>query len=122
MKSEIYHYLSVIEPYFSLIKQGIKTIELRLNDEKRQSMNIGDFIVIERNDKNSNLNNCENEKISAKIIELIKADNFFELRKIIDIKEAGFENTENLIQILNSFYSQKRQKKHGVLGIRIRLI
>lgn len=32
---------------FLLVKQGSKTIEIRLNDEKRQQLKVGDTIVFE---------------------------------------------------------------------------
>jgi ASC-1-like (ASCH) protein len=37
------------EPYFTQIKKGIKKVELRLNDEKRSKIKVGDIIIF--NDK-----------------------------------------------------------------------
>ena len=38
------HNMSVKEKYYNLLKSGKKTIELRLFDEKRQKIKIGDII------------------------------------------------------------------------------
>lgn len=39
------HQMKLVDAPFELIRSGQKTIELRLNDEKRQIIKIGDFIV-----------------------------------------------------------------------------
>ena len=42
------HTLNLQEKYFELIKNNIKTLEGRLNDEKRQAFNVGDKILFKR--------------------------------------------------------------------------
>ena len=39
------HTLNLDEKYYNYILHGTKRIELRLNDEKRKLMNIGDTLV-----------------------------------------------------------------------------
>ena len=41
------HEMHLDKVYFNMIKDGIKHIEYRLNDEKRRKINIGDVIVFE---------------------------------------------------------------------------
>lgn len=48
------HYMKLRENPFIAMKTGYKTIELRLNDEKRQTLNIGDSIVFQSIDSPSN--------------------------------------------------------------------
>ena len=40
------HIMKLKRTPFDKIRNGSKTIELRLNDEKRQKVNIGDFIEL----------------------------------------------------------------------------
>lgn len=61
---------------FNLIKNGTKTVELRLNDEKRKLLNIGDKIEF------TNITN--GEKLSVDIISLHKYPSFEELYKHFD--------------------------------------
>jgi len=39
------HYMKLQPKPFAKIKEGTKTLELRLNDEKRQSITVGDTII-----------------------------------------------------------------------------
>ena len=52
------------------IKNGIKTIELRLYDEKRRKLNIGDIILFE--------NRKDNEQIKCRVVKLHLFKNFKE--------------------------------------------
>lgn len=38
------HYMKLKDKPFEAIRQGIKTIELRLYDEKRQALAVGDMV------------------------------------------------------------------------------
>lgn len=71
------------EPYNS-IKNGTKTVELRLYDEKRRQLQVGDEIEF--------TNITTNEKQSVDIINLYKYNNFKELythfNKIEELKIA----------------------------------
>lgn len=53
---------------FKSIKEGTKTIELRLNDEKRSLLKVGDEIEFTNRDTN--------EKLSVDIINLYKYPSF----------------------------------------------
>ena len=68
---------------FELIKNGSKTIELRLYDEKRQMINVGDTITFE--------NRSDGDKIKVKVIALHKYPNFEELYKHFDKVSMGYK-------------------------------
>ncbi len=106
------HKLNVKEKYYNMLKSGIKTIELRLFDEKRRAIKVGDFIEF------SNVSDVD-DKFTAKVINLHRADNFTELCGNIDCRSAGFSTKEELVRVLEEFYSLDRQKEFGVLGIEI---
>lgn len=98
--------------YFELIKNGKKTIELRLFDDKRRLLKIGDEIEF------SCVDNPQN-KIFAKIIHLYQAVDFASLCQKINCFQAGFASKEELIQTLETIYPLSQQQKYGVIGIEL---
>ena len=102
---------------FELIKSGSKTIELRLNDEKRQAIQLGDKIKFL---KEPNLD----ESFEAKVIGLLKYSSFEDLFKDFDISILSDKSMtkEELVSALEEFYPKEKQSQTGVLGIRIELI
>ncbi|MFI3242470.1 MAG: ASCH domain-containing protein [Alphaproteobacteria bacterium] len=106
------HIMKVDEKYYNLLKSGQKTIELRLFDEKRSLINIGDEIEF-----SNSVNNSDNFK--TKVVALHKANSFDELCNIIDITKASFETKEELLKVLEQFYPIEKQHQYGVVGIEI---
>lgn len=98
---------------FKSIKEGTKTIELRLNDEKRSLLKVGDEIEFTNRDTN--------EKLSVDIINLHKYPSFKELYKHFDKVEMGY-NKDDIAEPkdMEAYYSKEEQDKYGVLGIEIR--
>lgn len=100
---------------FRLIKNGSKTIELRLNDEKRQLINKGDVISFE--------NRSDGDNIQVKVIDLHKYPNFEELYKHFDKVSMGYrEDEECCFKDMEEYYSKEEQSKYGVVGIEVELI
>lgn len=100
---------------FNLIKSGTKTIELRLNDEKRSLINVGDKIEF--------TNRVTEEKIVVEVINLHKYNSFLELYKHFDKVSIGYrEDEEADPKDMEQYYSKDEQDKYGVLGIEIKLI
>lgn len=100
---------------FNSIKDGTKTIELRLNDEKRQALKINDTIEF--------TNIVTSEILLVKIENIYKYDNFEELYKHFDKVKLGYKENEiaNPRDMLK-YYSKEEQDRYGVLGIKIRKI
>lgn len=107
--------MKVKTKYYNLLKSGKKIIELRLYDEKRQKIKIGDDI---------NFADTENpdDNFNAKVTNLHRAKNFVELCQKISPLDAGFDSKTELINVLEEFYSESAQQKYGVLGIEIKKI
>ena len=103
--------------YYDYVKNGTKRIELRLNDEKRQLIKIGDEIKIL---KEPNLD----ESIKVKVTGLLKYASFEDLFKDfeVDILADKSENKENILKDLEIYYSKEKQEEYNVLGIRFELI
>ena len=62
--------------YFDFIKGGTKRIELRLYDEKRQSIQLGDIIEFAKSD---------DEKFKAEVVGLLRYNSFADLFEDFDI-------------------------------------
>lgn len=107
------HKMKVQTKYYNLLKSGKKVVELRLFDEKRQKIKIGDEIVF------SNLSDT-NDSFVARVINLHRAESFDKLCQIITPEQAGFSSKEELISVLEEFYTPSAQKKFGVVGIEIK--
>ena len=108
------HTMKVQTKYYNLLKTGIKTVELRLWDEKRQLIKVDDQITF------SDLSNPEDSFI-AKMIALHRAPSFGKLCDIISPQQAGFMTKEELVNCLQEFYTLEAQEKYGVVGIEIKI-
>lgn len=103
--------------YFDFMFRGTKRIEIRLNDEKRQLIKIGDIIEFERFSE-------LNDSFKTRVVELIRYNNFDELVKDFDISILADKSMtkSELINELIQFYPEEKQQKYGVLAIRIELM
>ena len=101
--------------YFDFIKGGTKRIELRLYDEKRQSIQLGDIIEFAKSD---------DEKFKAEVIGLLRYDSFANLFEDFDISILADSSMtkQELLEVLGEFYTEEKQAEFGVIGIRIKLI
>ena len=107
------HTMKIQTKYYKLLKDGVKTIELRLYDEKRQQLHIGDMIQF------SDLSNPDDSFV-AQVTKLHRAPNFESLCEIIQPTQAGFSNVQELIQTMEQFYPSAKQHQYGVIGIEIK--
>ena len=97
------HELKLQPNFFNYVKYGTKRIELRLYDEKRQKINIGDTIIFRKEPELT-------EMIEAKVIGLLRYASFAESM-----------TKQELLSTLNKFYTLEKQRQYGIIGIRIKL-
>lgn len=111
----IVHKMKLWNDSFQKVKNGTKTIEMRLNDEKRSLINIGDCIEF-TNTKNKEILKCL-------VINLHKYNNFNELYKHHNKISIGYSEDEiaNPDDML-TYYSIDNIEKYGVVGIEIHII
>lgn len=112
MNSMKTHQMNLQPRYFDYIKDGTKRIELRLYDEKRSQIEIGDEIEFSKS---------ETETLKAKVIGIIRYDSFENLFKDFDISilaDASMTK-EELLGVLEEFYTPEKQQQYGVVGIRL---
>ena len=102
---------------FEMIRNGTKTIELRLFDEKRRKIQIGDMI--------SFTNTETREVLSVKVLELFVFDSFETLYSRLPLLECGYtkEDVDTASpDDMNAYYPKEMQQQYGVVGIRIALL
>lgn len=112
------HVMNLNPNPFNMIKNGEKTIELRLNDEKRQKLSAGDEIEFVNNTDN-------NLKLHCKILKIHKFKSFEELYSKLPLDKCGYTNEElrnAKASDMDIYYSKEDQGKYGVLGIEIKVM
>ena len=110
--------LSLKQPYAELILQGKKKIELRLYDEKRQALRLGDTIVF------SELPHGR-EQIQVKVIALLLYPTFNALLRDLPLSLLGYSTDvdwRELAKSMYTHYTKEEELKDGVVGIRIELV
>lgn len=105
------------QKYYDFIKRGTKRIEIRLFDEKRQKIKIGDTIKFLKEDN-------QDESFEVKVIGLLRYNSFEDMFKDFDISLLSDKSMtkDELISVLEKFYTKEKQEQYGVLGIRIELL
>ena len=105
------HKMKLNESPFERIKNGTKTIEFRLYDEKRQQIRVGDKIEF------SKLTNLQ-EKLLVDVVELYRESTFENLfRNLYTNEEEIMTKTKAMYNI----YLPEKELQYGVLGIKIKI-
>ena len=102
---------------FEMVRDGTKTIELRLYDEKRKKIRIGDTIVF--------TNTASKEVLKVKVLELFVFDSFEALYSRLPLAECGYTKEDigtASPDDMNAYYPKEMQQQYGVVGIKIALI
>ena len=109
------HFYNLNKEPFYFISHGLKDIEMRLYDEKRKLIKIGDIIYFE--------NNETHEVIKTLVVRLHRFKTFKELYETFPKTRLGyFENEEASYHDMEKYYRPESIEKYGVIGIEIRLI
>ena len=109
------HYMNLWDDSFESIKNNTKTIEMRLNDEKRSLINIGDIIEF--------TNTKTKEVLVIEVVNLYKYNSFKELYEKHNKISIGYkEDEEANPHDMLVYYPIDKINKYGVLGIEIRVI
>lgn len=103
---------------FAMIESREKTIELRLNDEKRRKLNRKDLITFVNTEDSL-------KTITAEVIDIYKYKSFKELYADLPLLKCGYTKEDVKTaspEDMLAYYSAKQQEKYGVLGIEIKVI
>lgn len=109
------HQMKLKLPPFEKIKNGSKKIELRLYDEKRQKVQVGDFIEFTCLDDAT-------KKIQTRVTALHQYSSFAELYAALPKEKLSYNLTDTPDpNHMDDYYTREDQEKYGVLGIELRL-
>ena len=99
--------------YFIMMHDCIKTVELRLFDEKRQQIKIKDEIEFSDSDTKDNL--------LTVVTDIITAPTFDKLCSLIDIKQTGFSDKKSLLKEIKNIYSKTKIDKYKAVAFKIKI-
>lgn len=97
---------------FEMIKDGSKTVEIRLNDEKRRSIKVGDVIEF------SSRENPE-DRFKTEVIGLVVFPSFQDSYAAYPPKTYGAEDASEY-EFMYKYYSKEDEAMYGVLGISLK--
>ena len=97
---------------FEIVRMGKKDIEVRINDEKRRTLNVGDSLVFLKRPN-------DDEEIRAKVEKLEYYDFFEDLVDNYDMSRIYLSNynKEEYLNEMKRFYTREEQEKYGVVAI-----
>ena len=106
---------TVSEPWFSLIKLGIKTVEGRLAKGEFAQMKVDDIIEF------SNDSFGFDRKFQVKITKINKFKTFESYLRGKKLSKClpGIDNLTDGVRIYRQFYSEEDEKKFGILAITV---
>ena len=97
------------------MQSGNKTIEVRLNDEKRQAINLGDTIIFINRENTG-------EQLTVKVKALLLYPTFEDMFVEIGSKYRPKHTRASFEKSLRLYYSPEEEEKHGTLAIEIELM
>ena len=108
------------EPWFTLIKQGKKTSEGRLDKGDFSKFAEGDIVIWENGTR----------KVKTKIVKVIRYKTLYQMIKEERLKnvlpESGIKTIQEGVDKVYRYppvnYTEEKEKKYGVLAIRIKVV
>ena len=100
---------------FSLMAEGKKTIELRLYDEKRQKIQIGDTLAFSNTE-------APEQSIVTTVVALHRFPDFEALYRELPLEKCGYATEEIATaspQDMEEYYTKQEQMRYGVVGIEL---
>ncbi|MBO4251380.1 MAG: hypothetical protein J5911_01815 [Clostridia bacterium] len=109
--------MTLTDEPFKKIYDGEKTVEVRLNDAKRQRLQVGDIVQFIRKDH-------FRDHIRTEVVALYKFDSFAELFRSDLFVKTGFSGctAEDAADKMYEYYDAADERKYGVLAIEIKIL
>lgn len=109
------HNMKLWPDSFEAIKNKSKTVEMRLNDEKRSLINKGDIIVF--------TNSETKEEIKVDVLETVVYKDFKELYLHYDKISIGYQENEVANpNDMEMYYKKEDIEKYGALAIVVKIV
>lgn len=109
-----HHTMNLVPSAFEKIASGTKTIELRLNDPKRQAIAAGDHIVF--------CNTETDEQLEVVVCARHEFATFEELYAALPLSKCGYAESELSAahpSDMHAYYTNEQITLHGVVGLEI---
>jgi len=109
------HEMHLNQKDYEQVVRGQKTLEIRINDEKRRLIRVLDTIRFENRANPSQF-------INVRVDKLITAANFKELFTLVDPFKAGWSknvSAEKAARDMKKYYTNDSETKNGVVAIKI---
>ena len=109
------HEMRLDTRHFDRMARGEKTVEMRLFDEKRQKISVGDSIVFTDASDAS-------RQLSVRVVALHRFANFADLYRTLPLVQCGYTPEEIALASptdMEIYYPIAEQNRYGVVGIEI---
>jgi len=108
------HQMGLYGEYFASIKEGKKMVEVRLHDEKRRKIKVGDIIKFIKIPE-------QNEGLEVEVTALRRYATFKELYEDIPFQDFACDGwtIEEMIEGTYEIYTPEQEKRWGTLAISI---
>ena len=103
---------------FELVRAGHKTVELRVNDEKRQRVQVGDTIVFSNQED-------KDATVEVLVIGLSYTPSFDELLNASNLHLCGYPKNithAEAVAAVRRYYSEAEEREYGVVAIEIEVL
>ena len=111
------HHMGLFEGPFQSMITGRKTVEVRLNDEKRRHVQVGDLIKFtELPDKQ--------EKLVVEVVGLKQFGSFRELYETIPAEnfDGGGKSVDEMVDNTYEIYTREQERTGGTLAIQVKVL
>ncbi|SES28513.1 ASC-1 homology (ASCH) domain-containing protein [Gracilibacillus ureilyticus] len=110
------HNMGLYETPFHSVKSGKKTVEVRLNDEKRRKVNIGDTIKFTKIPGNK-------ETVTVEVTDLRQYSTFREMYENIPASDfdAVGDSVDEMVEQTYQIYTPEKEREWGTLAITVKV-
>lgn len=111
------HKMGLYEQPMGSIQSGRKTVEVRLNDDKRRKIQVGDTIQFTKVPS-------EDETLTVEVIGLREFPTFRDMYETIPAEDfdAVGDSISEMVESTYDIYSPEREREWGTLAITIKLL
>lgn len=112
------HEMKLNKAPFLMIESGEKIYELRLFDEKRRLLSVGDTVVF-------TMSGDASRTLTVEVVALHRFASFEELYQALPLDRCGYRKDELTTASpsdMEAYYTKEKQKEYGVVAIEVALI
>lgn len=103
---------------FEQIREKTKIWEVRLNDEKRKNIMVGDSILFRK------LPDLF-DGIVCRVVDIKHFNSFREMASVLSLKSLGFEDgstADTCEEVYHTYYTPEEEKEYGVVAFKLEVV